>query len=65
MQADLTPTRRTSALPPRSWQLQSESVEAGDGFGMSLAVDGNTLLAGASKARGAVYVFSRADANPP
>ena len=48
--------------------LSSESVEVGDGFGMSLAVDGNTLLAGAPKTRGgsgAVYVFTRADADAP
>ena len=46
--------------------LSSESVEVGDGFGMSLAVDGNTLLAGAPKTRGgrgAVYVFTRSDAD--
>ena len=45
--------------------LSSESVEIGDGFGMSLAVDDNTLLAGAPKTRGgrgAVYVFTRSDA---
>ncbi len=48
--------------------LSSESVEVGDGFGMSLAVDGNTLLAGAPKTRGgrgAVYVFTRSDADAP
>ena len=48
--------------------LSSESVEVGDGFGMSLAVDGNTVLVGAPKtrgARGAVYVFDRADADAP
>ena len=55
-----------------SWEetavLSSESVEVGDGFGMSLAVDGNTLLAGAPKTRGgrgAVYVFTRSDADTP
>ena len=48
--------------------LSSESVEVGDGFGMSLAVHGNTLLAGAPKTRGgrgAVYVFTRSDADAP
>ena len=48
--------------------LSSESVEVGDGFGMSLAVDGNTLLAGAPKTRGgrgAVYVFTRSEADAP
>ena len=48
--------------------LTSESLEVGDGFGMSLAVDGNTLLTGApaaSEGRGAVYVFSRVDAEAP
>ena len=46
--------------------LSAESVEIGDGFGMSLAVEGNTLLAGAPKTsggRGAVYVFRRSDAD--
>ena len=45
--------------------LGSDAVEVGDGFGMSLAVDGNTLFVGAPKTgggRGAVYVFSRANA---
>jgi hypothetical protein len=44
--------------------LGSDEVEVGDGFGMSLAVDGNTLFVGAPKTRGrrgAVYVFRRAD----
>ena len=48
--------------------LASESVEVGDGFGMSLAVDQNTLLAGApktSEGRGEVYVFSRVGADAP
>ncbi len=48
--------------------LGSASVEVGDGFGTSLAVDGNTLLVGAPMTRGgrgAVYVFSRAGAGAP
>ena len=48
--------------------LTSDAVEVGDGFGASLAVDGNTLLVGAPKtrgARGAVYVFSRTRADAP
>ena len=46
--------------------LGSESVEVGDGFGASLAVDRNTLLVGAPMTRGgrgAVYVFTRSDAD--
>jgi hypothetical protein len=45
--------------------LGSESVEVGDGFGASLAVDQKTLLVGAPMTRGgrgAVYVFTRSDA---
>ena len=48
--------------------LSSEAVEVGDGFGMSLAVNGNTLLVGAPMTRGgrgAVYVFTRSDADGP
>ena len=48
--------------------LSSESVEVGDGFGASLAVDGNTLLVGAPMTRGgrgAAYVFSRPRAGAP
>ena len=48
--------------------LASASVEVGDGFGMSLAVDGNTLLVGAPKTRGgrgAAYVFMRVGPDAP
>ena len=45
--------------------VSSASVEVGDGFGMALSVEGNTLLVGAPKtggSQGAVYVFQRTDA---
>ena len=49
-----------------SWEetatLSSASVEVGDGFGMALSVEGNTLLVGAPKTgenQGTVYVFRR------
>ena len=52
-----------------SWEetatVASASVEVGDGFGMALSVEGNTLMIGAPKTggnQGGVYVFQRANA---
>ena len=45
-----------------SKKLTMSGATNGDGFGSAVAVDGNTLLVGSSKAdsgKGAVYVFSR------
>ena len=44
-------------------KLTMPGATNGDGFGSAIAIDGNTLLVGSSKAdsgRGAVYVFTRA-----